>query len=402
MTLAASSLTVLRIIEEADWGVTPVGGNPNNLRFTGESLAFAINKTESAEIRSDRQTTDLIPVGAEANGGINIELSYKEYDNLLAAALQGAWTVYGTQGKGAAASITAGAPAGGHGGTLTWGAATVGADLLTNLKPGQWFRLTMPGTANDGKVLRVHAATAVTATVLTLDPATPVAAQAATAGSFISTSRVSNGVTEKSFTIERGLTDVGQYFAYRGMEVSKLSMKIASGSITTGTIEFMGKDGVRANATTMPGNPVASQAYDVQNGVSGVAQVLEGGSALAGTFVKSLDLSLDNSLRALDGIGTLGSVAVNSGTLKVTGTMEVYLADGTLYDKFLNNTTTSIQVATRDGAGNGYAFQLPAIKFGDAKVQAGGKDQDIVLSIPFTAIMDPVSLKTIHIDRYGA
>jgi uncharacterized protein YceK len=87
--------------------------------------------------------------------------------------------------------------------------------------------------------------------------------------------------------------------------------------------------------------------------------------------------------------------------ITVSGTMEVYLADGTLYDKFVTNTASSISWSAVDGAGNGYVFQLPKIKFSDAKVTGGALNSDAMLSIPFTALMDPVTGKTIIIDRVG-
>lgn len=401
MALAASSLTQLRYAVESTWGTTPTTGNHFNLRMTGESLAFALSKTESSEIRSDRQTTDLILVGAEANGGVNFEFSYKEYDPFLEAAL---WADFvdtaGTGGVSSALAIEATAPSAGvHGGTL------LGTGMPV-LALGQFFLLRMPGSANDGRILRAHPSTASTATTITLDENTPVVVQASTAGSTISSSRVSNGATPKMFTLEKEFSDIGQFFAYRGMMVSKFNLKIASGSISTGSFDFMGRDSIRSDngsgGTTLPGDETASQTFDVQNGVTGVSTVLEGGEALAGTFIKSIDISIDNSLRALDGIGSLGAVAVNPGTIKVTGTIEVYLADGTMYDKFLNNTSSSIVVATKDNAGNGYAFTFPNVKYSDAKVQAGGKDQDIIISMPFTAIMDPATGKTMIVDRYGA
>jgi hypothetical protein len=81
--------------------------------------------------------------------------------------------------------------------------------------------------------------------------------------------------------------------------------------------------------------------------------------------------------------------------------MEVYLADGTMYDKFLNNVRTSLQFVISDNAKNGYAFTIAALKFGDAKVQAGSKDSDCMLSIPFTGLKDTVTGKTIIIDKMG-
>ena len=62
--------------------------NLNQLRYTGTpNLAFAPNTIVSNEIRSDRQVSDLILVGAEAGGDTGIELSFEAFDALIEDAL---------------------------------------------------------------------------------------------------------------------------------------------------------------------------------------------------------------------------------------------------------------------------------------------------------------------------
>ncbi len=54
------------------------------LRYTGApGLAFVPNTIVSEEIRSDRQTSDLILVGGEAGGDTNFELSFGAFDLLI-------------------------------------------------------------------------------------------------------------------------------------------------------------------------------------------------------------------------------------------------------------------------------------------------------------------------------
>lgn len=397
MPTASSNRVALRYILETVFGTTPGTGNPNNLRMTGESLAYAIQTDSSKEIRSDRQVTDLVQVGASSSGGVNFELSYKEFDALFEAAFMDTWDVYGTNGVSAAMAITLDSTAG----TLTPSVEPTGVDAFSNLAVGQFFRLTAPGDAADGAILRIATKTAAAITVAAATPIPGTGSRAAVAGCTISSSRLANGTTQRSFTIEKGMLDVDQYFAYRGMNASKLSLSFASGAIVTGVLEFMGKDSVRADATTLPGAPIASATFDIMNAVSGVGNVLENGTPLSGTFIKSLKLNLDNKLRAQDAIGVLGAAGVAPGTIEVTGEMEVYLADGTMYDKFINNTASSVIWSMKDGAGNGYALTLPKVKYSDAKVQAGGLDQDVMLSMPFTGLMDATTAKTLLLDRFG-
>lgn len=395
MPLSTTSRTQVRYIEETAFGVTPVAGNPNNLRMTGESLDFGVTTEKSKEIRSDRQKTDLVIVGAAASGGVNFELSYNEYDDLIEAGLQGTWAVHGTGGVGTAFSGTFATN------SITAAIAPTGTSAFTTLAQGQWFRVVAPGSANDGLFARVHATTAPTATVITLDALTPMTVASGVAGCQVQTSRLVNGVTQRSFSVEKEFADISQFFRYRGMTNGKLSLSFQSGSIVNGSVDFMGKDCVRAGATGMPGVAVASTAFAVMNAVSGVGNIYEGGAALAGTFIKSLTLDVDNKLRGRTAIGTLGNVSIGAGAIEAVGTMEVYLADGTLYDKFINNTASSLILRASDAAGNGYVITLPKLKYKDAKVNAGGEDQDAMISLPFEGLMDTVSGKTILIDRVG-
>lgn len=92
MAVGVSNRAQLTYITETVWGTTPGAGSMQIMRYTGESIDNQFNFTESAEIIADRMTTDIIRVGAQAGGDVNIELSYGAYDVWLEAALQGTWT----------------------------------------------------------------------------------------------------------------------------------------------------------------------------------------------------------------------------------------------------------------------------------------------------------------------
>jgi hypothetical protein len=75
---------------EAAWG-DGGSGDAERVRVTGETMKFAINNIRSEEIRSDRLTPDTLQVGARANGGFGMELSYSAFDGELAALLFTDW-----------------------------------------------------------------------------------------------------------------------------------------------------------------------------------------------------------------------------------------------------------------------------------------------------------------------
>jgi hypothetical protein len=402
MPLASSSLVQVRYIAEATFGVIPGAGNPKNLRITGESLNYDISKESSKEINSTRTVSSVTATTASANGGVNGELSYQEWDTLMAATLQSTWTVFGTNGvSGASSSIAYTAT------TLTASVATAGNDSWASLKKGQWFRVVHAASPNDGKLFRVSSSVAPSTTVITLDAGTPASVAATLVGGFIQTRRLTHGVIQTSYVIERANTDISQFLAYTGMTPSKMTIQVQSASLSSISFDFMGKSATRGAATQLPGSPVNSYAFDVQSGVSGSSCALwEGGAPITGTFVKSVQLTYDNALRSQEAICTLGAVAIGSGTINLTGTLSVYFADGTLFDKFKTNTNSSLAFSSLDTAGNGYVFSMPVVNITSWKVSAGSKDQDMMIDINFTALRDAANAdatlqKAFFIDSVG-
>lgn len=330
MATAGSNLAYIRVVPETVFGTIPSTGNPTGVRFTGESLKLAIQTDTSKEIRADRQVADLIQLGADTSGDINFELSYKEYDLFLSAALGTSW---------AAIADT----------------ATVEED----------YGVTLAGSAT--------------------------------------ASRISNGLATPFFTIEKGFTDVTQFLAYRGTAVNTMNLEFNSAAILTGSFGFMGKDGIlNSVATNLTGSAAVSQTFEPMNTSKGIGKVMVDGAALPGTtYIQSLKLNVNNSLRALKAVGVFGAAQIKNGTQLITGTAEVYFSDGSLYKKFLDNESIQLAWAAHDATVNGYGFQLPRVKFTDGTIVAGGLDQDVMVSLPFQALLDPTTGKSIFIDRFG-
>jgi len=122
--------------------------------------------------------------------------------------------------------------------------------------------------------------------------------------------------------------------------------------------------------------------------------------------VKSVSLSYDNALRSQEAVGTLGAVAIGSGTINLTGQLEVYFANKDLFTKFRQNVNTSLIFSSTDNAGNGYIFTIPICNISSFKTNASAKDQDQMVSIDMTGLNDSGNAnaalrKSIFIDRIG-
>lgn len=89
--MADGSRHGLRYIEESSYGVTPTTPAFQTLRHTSCSLALSKNSSQSAEIRDDRQISDLRHGAKQVGGDIGFELSALTFDDLLEAVMGGTW-----------------------------------------------------------------------------------------------------------------------------------------------------------------------------------------------------------------------------------------------------------------------------------------------------------------------
>jgi hypothetical protein len=384
MPTADSNRAQVFAMEEVTWGDIPATAL-DTLRFTGESLKFAIETITSNEIRYDRQVSDLVQVGAEANGGINWELSYGAVDLLLEGALFSDWEAEKT--------IT----------DTTISAANADSSFndsgsgFPSFSVGQWIKVSgFTGDPSNNGFFKVVTATAAKITVdgTLVDDA---AGESVT----IKGTMIRNGITKKSYVVEKQFADITQFISYTGMVVADMSLEVNAGAILTGVFNFMGKSGVRAGTTVGTGGPNAAPTNDVMNAVSNVLQVEEGGAASAAKLSK-LNLSLNNNLRALPQIGVLGAGAIGAGRIDVSGGLSAYFEDGVIYDKFVAATASSLSWRMQDVAGNAYILTLPKIKWTDADVVAGGLNQDVMTEMGLQAILDPTTGCSIQFDKFAA
>jgi hypothetical protein len=358
--------------------------------MTSETLGFNIATITSNEIRSDRQISDLIQTDAEPGGDINFELSYGTYDAFLAAVLMAsAWS---TTVAVAASDISAASSDNSFN--------TVGEDFTAeNISVGQWLKVAgFTTAANNGffKVVSVAEGKLVVSGGTLVDE---IAGDAIT----MSGSMIRNGSTKTSFVLEKKFADIGKYLAFTGMLPATLALNLAASEILTGTIGFQGKTAnAMGDASVGTGAANAATTTDVMNAVTNVATIRENGAALSGTYARSLAISLDNNLRGKKAISALGNVGISAGQCNVTGSLEVYFEDETMYNKYLNNTASSIDFRVVDAAGNAYIVTLPKVKFSSGDPQTPGNNEDVMLPQNYQALLDATTACTIQIDRFAA
>jgi hypothetical protein len=392
--IGISDRELLRVKPEASFGVVAATGNYYNLRINNESLEYQVQTAESQEYTGDRQTQDLVIVGANNAGTIGFEPSYGEHDWLMEAALATTVSnVVGTNGEGTGTA------------TFTATGVTVSAGTpFAAVEVGQWIRV--PNAAQTGNRKLAQVVTVVGAgTGYTVASGTYVA-ETGTTGVLFQGARFKNGVTLKTFTFERYNPDLGAsglYEALRGNAIDQYSIDMAPGSILGGQYTITGKDALAmSTGTVLPGTGVASLTSQVMNAVTNFSNLLINGAPLSGTFARKLQLVVKNNIRQRGALGVLGPADLALGPFESEVQFEIYLADATVYNYFIQNTPVPVSWQFNDVLGNTYAVTLPRTKVMAAKRPAGARNNDLVVSGTFDAMKDATTGKSIIIDRCGS
>lgn len=381
--MSDSSRVQLAGIEEVTWGTTPASALAA-IRYNSENLGLRKETQRSEEVRSDRQTTDIVEVGKSVDGGFDFEASAEAHDNYMEGLMN---SDFSTDSAFSAATVDAAA------GDNSFNDSGSGFPTLV---AGQWIRVAgFTEAANNGwfeVVSQTAAKIIVTGGTLTTEAVGDTIT--------ISDSTIVNGTTKKSFTFEKYFSDVTQYYSLNGCRIDSLSLAIASRQRVTGTFGTMGRSGGLATSTAGSGAYSAAPTNPVLNASANVARLLEGGSVLGtGVYVQNLEINFSNNTRIVDGVGSGVAVEIGVGRFNVTGTMNVLFQNEVMFEKYLNHTQSSINTAIEDVNGKGYMISLPAVYYTNGDVTGVGNDDEVTAQLEFEAIMHPTQGVMARIDR---
>lgn len=397
MTIGSSNRTALRRVEESTLGVIPTNPALQEFRYTGEGINFAPTNTSSNEIRSDRQTADLVQVGSDATGNLDIELSFEAYDPELESVLFSDNTVVVNMASLITLSVDAGNDQIND---------SANGFITAGIVVGQWIRTSGFSNSANNDYFRVNTVTAGTITVD--DPGNVLVTEAAGASATIVGNMIRNGTTRKSYVIQKHIQDIAvpTFINYIGCVVGQMNLEMASGSIITGSFDYQGlgvaagTDGI-GDSQISGATIVAESTNTPMNAVNNIVNILEDNAVSTNRF-SNLSMSINNNLRVADAIGSLNHIDISAGRLEVTGSMNIYYESRAAYERFINGTFFSFSFRAQDAAGNAMIFTFPRVKQSTGTLVAGGLDTDLILETEFTAILDPTTDSMIQIDRFAA
>lgn len=207
---------------------------------------------------------------------------------------------------------------------------------------------------------------------------------------------IENGVTERSFSIEKYFPSVPIYQMYSGMHVNTFTINVAADSQITGSMDLVGT-GYASQSVTFANTETAAQSGGEFTSHS--LDIRENGVSL-GVGV-SLTININNNLTPAFALGDDTAKEIIDGRCVVDGTLVIYFDSPDIYDKFKNDTESSLEldlISTVAGVESVYTFTLPRTKYTTADDPVS--DEGVIqVSMAFSALQDDTAGNTISIQK---
>lgn len=199
--------------------------------------------------------------------------------------------------------------------------------------------------------------------------------------------------TQRSFAIEEGFTDLAQYHVFNGCVVDSMTMDITTDNFVTAKFSFLGATETAMSGTSIDTTPTAITSKPKFYHVGGTFK--EGGSVVG--YLSSISWTLKNGLNASNALGASGVRAITSSQVEVSGSVSALFEDVVMYNKFKNNTDSSLEFTLTDGT-NTHTYLIPKVKYTKAQVKGNG-DGPLTVDLDFNASYDTTTTTTLRITR---
>ncbi|MBS7542526.1 phage tail tube protein [Ancylobacter oerskovii] len=208
-----------------------------------------------------------------------------------------------------------------------------------------------------------------------------------------------NGITPKSFTyeetLELGPTD--SFSRFTGVMVSQLSLDVQARAAVTGSVSFMGQKETLGTAALAGATYTDPNANKVETASGSIAALNV--ADVPNVAVRRVQIQVANNLRTRPVVGSLYTEEFGFGVIDVTGTIEAYFASNALYQKVLDHGGGALAFTIGTVADQKYTFTLPKIIFQSGERTQRNNTSDVMLTLPFRAVLDGTTGGSLKIER---
>lgn len=371
---------------ETTWGTLAGAAGAKQLRRVTSSTNLTKETYESAEIRTDRQLSDMRHGVRSAAGSLNGELSPNSYADFMQAILARDFTT-----GVATSTFSCTIAASGDLWTIT---RATGSFLTDGVGVGDGIALTGAGlnVANANKNLLVVSMTATVLTVKVLNNTVlvaegPIATITATVRGK-KTYVPQTGHTDRSFTIEEWYSDIAQSEVFTGMKFGSMNLQLPATGLVTVDFSMQGKDLTQKGTSQYFTTPTAQGTNGIFASVAGAVIV----NGLPVALITSADFNVERALENAVAVGSNSAAEIFTGRIKATGNLSVYFQDATFRDYFDFETPVSLVFAlSTSSAANAdfISFTLPKVKLGS--FEKDDQELGLMASCSFQALLNDVT-----------
>lgn len=346
-------------------------------RFTQEKYSGTPATTESAQIRTDRQSSGQVVTGLTVDGGHTFELAKElAIEDFLESAMFNSWVTSALVSGSFALNLT-----------TKKLIRTSGSFVNEGVKVGDFIQLSAFVASGNNTIVM---ATAVSALEVTFAHPTGMVDASAEAAAYQICDKLAVGTTKKSLTVEKTFLDLTtKALIYRGCLVSQMEMKVEYGSLISGSFDTQGNDYENADqASEFASNGEYFADPATTNTLNGSVDMPFVATDVAGEWdqdlfcLQSIDLTLNNNLTVQNCIGKAAPENYSPGTAQIGAQLSSYLKDANwdLLNRKLSQESFALGYMVKNDGGF-YGFFMPAIQVSFDDPASGGANQEISLSM---------------------
>lgn len=366
--------------EESSFGVEAGASGGAILRRVSSSLALNKDSFASNEARPDQQLNDARHGMRRVGGAIEVELATAAFDDFLAALLRSTWVAGVSATEADLTSVEADNAAG----TFTAGG---GSWITEGFKIGDIVRFSsLSETTNNNVNFRI---TNLTATVMTVYPKPTTMTPDTSFTCSVVGSKLLNGTTKKSYTIEQRNPDIDISELFSGCRIASGSFRFPPNAFATASFEIIGRDGRNLGTGDSPyfTAPTAAGTTGALSGTAGQVRV----NGADYSVMTGMDFSIALNMSATPVIGSNLTPEIFYGRSIVTGNFSTYLEDESLLEVFSNETEIDLQsmlIAAEAVPQSFLSFVMKRVKLMGGVQKTIGSDGGVIASFPFQALLN--------------
>lgn len=384
----------LRYKLEAGWGTDPGAVAFQEIRkLPAATITQERSQISTQELNSRRALTAMRLGTRKTRVSVPFELFYsgaaKQFDDLLTSWMKATWTAAGT-----AASFTT---------SFTLGAITNGVSVVTAAGPagttladtdvGKWYKLSGSTTNVYDGFYRLTAWTSTTSFTLATGQNTVVGAGGAavtlTPMAYIKPGTTTTGTTVAFEEKQSDLT-AALYKKVLGGMANGFSLSVTPDQIVTGSFDFFGKSLATGTTAYSNDSPTSAPTTNPMTANDSLAYIMI--DNVVSAVVSNFSLSGTNNLEDHFPVGSLTPYDIAAGTSTLTGSMDLYLLDGSFWTKYAGATESSITISLRlmdpdnvsAATAKGYAIDIPNVKI--TNLTENKTQTNLIQSVSWTAV----------------